>query len=73
MKISDLLKKYLDKKIDAIALIRLLTGMFNPDHAINLLTIVNQITRHEQGDLDTETFRSVWKLDKPEGDSECQP
>lgn len=62
MSIRELLEEYLSKKIDAIQAIRDLTGMFNPDYALDILVIVNQITRIEQGDLDPETFRSM--LDK---------
>jgi hypothetical protein len=36
--------------------------MFNPDHAVDILTIICQITRIEQGDLDKETFKSMYKL-----------
>lgn len=62
MTIKDLISKYLNKEMTAVEAIRLLSGMFNPDHAVDLLTIINQICRHEVGDLDTETFKSVYKL-----------
>jgi hypothetical protein len=52
-------QEYLNGKTDAIALIRTLSGMFNPDHAVTLLTFICAITRIEQGDLDKETF---WKI-----------
>ena len=61
---KELLNDYLNKKIDAISTIRRLSGMFNPDHAVTVLSLVCTITRHEQEDIDTETFRAVWKLDE---------
>lgn len=67
MTLADLLIEYADKKRDAISVIRTLSGMFNPDHAINILTIVNQITRVEQGDMDREMFKKLW-IPKDEND-----
>lgn len=60
MMLKDLLSDYLDGKNDAIDVIRRVTGMFNPDHAVTILALVCAITRVEQGDLDKETFRSIW-------------
>jgi len=61
-----LLTKYFDKEIDAIQIIRSLSGMFDPQHAVTLLSLICTITRHEQGDIDTETFKKVWKIDSKE-------
>lgn len=60
MTIRNLLEDYLDKKTDAIQTIRTLTGIFDPDNAVDLLVIICQITRIEQGDIDAETFRSMY-------------
>lgn len=62
MKIKDLLQEYVDKNQTATQVIGLLTGIINPDQAINILAIVNQIARHANGELDTQTFKSIWKL-----------
>lgn len=61
-----LLEEYLEGKSDAITVIRTISGMFNPDHAIILMALICSITRIEQGDLDKETFRSIWLEPKPE-------
>jgi len=55
-----LLNNYLEGKIDAIEAIRTLSGIFDPDQAVGLLAIICAITRVEQGDLDRETFKSVY-------------
>jgi len=62
MTLADKLNLYFDGKIDAISLIRQLSGMFDPKKASELLTLICSITRHVQNDLDEETFRYVWKL-----------
>lgn len=62
MTMKDMMRQYFMGEIDAISLIRMLSGMFNPDHATTLLTLICTITRHEQGDIDTETFNAVWKF-----------
>jgi len=61
--VKDLLVSYLDGRNDAISVIRTMSGMFNPDNAVNILSVICMITRVEQGDLDKETFRKVLKLD----------
>lgn len=63
---KDLLEKYLRKEITAIKLIRTLSGIVNPDRAIDILVIICQITRLEEGDLDAETFRTILGMDKTE-------
>ena len=35
---------------------------FNPDYAIDILTIICAITRVEKGDMGRETFKAVFKL-----------
>lgn len=60
MSLIDLLREYADEKIDAISTIRRISGMFEPQYAVDLLTIICAITRVEQGDLDRATFRKVW-------------
>jgi hypothetical protein len=66
MSIKDLFEDYFAKKIDAIQAIRTLSAMFVPSHAVSILVMINQITRIEQGDLDEETFRSLYFKDKSE-------
>lgn len=63
MSLADILKKYLNKEVDAVTVIRTVTGIFNPEQAVNLLALTNQICRHEQGDLDTETFKAIYGLE----------
>lgn len=62
MKISDLLTDYLDGKTDAINTIRVLSGIFDPKNATDLLVLINGITRLEKGDMDKDNFRSIWML-----------
>lgn len=64
MTLKDAVYRYFDGEVDAIQLIRDLSGMFNPDHAVTLLSLICTITRHEQGDIDTETFKKVWFKDE---------
>lgn len=59
---KQLLLDYANKKIDAITTIRTLSGMFHPEHAVDILSIICQITRVEQNDLDRETFKSIFGL-----------
>lgn len=59
MTIADALKKYLEGEVNAIATIRLLSGMFDPTSAPDILAIICAITRIEEGDLDKETFRDM--------------
>jgi len=66
---KELLNRYLDGEEDAISIIRALSGMFDPKHAITLLSLICTITRHEQGDIDTETFRAVWLKEKEDEDN----
>lgn len=62
MSIREALQKYVNKEMTAIEFLRLLSGAFNPDMAADLLALVNQVCRHEEGDLDTETFKSLYDL-----------
>jgi hypothetical protein len=43
------------KELTHIEAIRLLSGMFNPDHAINILSFINLIARNYLGDA-TDSF-----------------
>ena len=73
MTLIKLCDEYLNGKITAINLIRSMSGMFNPDHAVSILTIVCAITRIEEGDLDKDTFRSVYlkqKVDNEQQDTD---
>lgn len=64
MTISDRLEEYLEGETDAIQVIRELTGVFNPEHAIGILSLVCSITRVEQGDMDREFFKEHF-IDRP--------
>lgn len=66
----ELLERYLKGETDAISVIRTCSGMFDPKYAITLLTLICSITRVEQGDLDKETFRSLWLAEKDENEKE---
>jgi hypothetical protein len=59
MTIADALNKYVREEVNAIATIRLLSGMFDPVHAPDILAVICAITRIEEGDLDKETFRKM--------------
>jgi len=60
MTLKEAINKYANKEMDAISLIRILSGVFNPDHAISMLVLICQITRIEQGDLDIEDFKAMY-------------
>jgi hypothetical protein len=60
MTLAQLLDDYVDGKQNAIHTIRTLSGMFDPQHAITLLTLICAITRVEEGDLDKETFKEIY-------------
>ena len=62
MTLKDAIQEYLNKESTAIELIRQLTASVNPNHAVDILALINQITRLESGDLDEDTFKSVWEL-----------
>jgi hypothetical protein len=55
----ELLEKYIKGETNAIALIRVLTGIVRMENVIDILAIINMVTRVEQGDLDKETFKSI--------------
>lgn len=57
---KELLEQYLSGEVTAISVIRRLSGIFRPEAAIALLTLICSITRVEEGDLDKETFRELW-------------
>lgn len=56
MKLIDLVDQYVNEDITALETIRVLSGVFNPDNAIDLLAIINQICRVDSGDLPKELF-----------------
>lgn len=56
---KELLEQYLNKEITAIHTIRTLSGIVDPNYAIDILVIICQITRMEEGDLDAETFKKM--------------
>ncbi len=56
----ELIGDYVDDKVTAINFIRTLSGAFNPSHAVSILALICAICRVEEGDLDKETFRSLF-------------
>jgi len=64
MTLKEWLTAFADKKVTAIEVITVLSGMFNPSQAVDILALVNQIARVESGDMDRETFRAVWELEE---------
>lgn len=61
---KELLLSYANGKVTAIQVIRALSGIFNPDHAVAILSIICAITRVEEGDMAIEDFKSVFKLEQ---------
>jgi len=62
MTMKEIMRQYFMGELDAISVIRMLSGMFDPKNAVSLLTLICTIARHEQGDIDTETFNEIWKF-----------
>lgn len=63
MSIREALQQYINEEITAIELIRLLTGVFDPDNALELMALINQVCRHEEGDIPTVEFKKIYDLD----------
>lgn len=63
MTIRDGMQQYVDKKQTALEFIRSMTAMLNTEQAVNLLELINQITRIEAGTLSIETFKKVYNLE----------
>ena len=66
MTVNELLLSYIEGETDAISAIRALSGIFDPNVAINYLVIICQITRIEQGDLEKDLFVKLYKLKENE-------
>ena len=60
MTIVQICEDYLNGTINAIRLIRVLSGIFDPKASVEILTLICAITRIEEGDLDKEDFRSIY-------------
>lgn len=60
MKLIELCEQYLNGDITALSLIRTVSGAFPPKMAVDLLVLICAITRVEDGDLDKETFQSIY-------------
>lgn len=67
---NELLEKYLQGDMSAISLIRALSGVFNPEFATDILVLICQITRVEQGDLSKEVFRSMYTREEESEDTD---
>lgn len=50
MKANELISDYLNDEITAIETIRILSGIFDPKDSVDLLALINQISRIELGD-----------------------
>lgn len=59
---KDILNQYIKKEVTAIQVIRDITGILNPEHAVPICAVIQLICRHEQGDLDTEMFKQLLKI-----------
>ena len=62
MSIKDLLQDLVNEKLTGYEVIRIITGMIDPDQAINIIALVNQITRFCIGDMDKEYFIEAYGL-----------
>lgn len=62
MPIKELLRQYANGEVKANKAIRMLSGMFNPEHAVSLLSVICQITRVEDGDLEMDLFKEIFEL-----------
>lgn len=62
MTLIDVLNQYIEGKSNAISTIRKISSVFDPQSAVDLLALINSITRHELGDMDKNTFKEVWGL-----------
>lgn len=62
MTLKEILVDYVDGNRDAVTTIRILTSIIRPEQAIDILALVNQITRMEHGDMDKDTFVEIYKL-----------
>jgi len=56
---KELIEEYINGEMDAIVLIRTLSGAFNPDHAVDILATICMVTRVELGDLDKKTLKKI--------------
>jgi hypothetical protein len=63
MTIKQALQGYVDKKLTAIELIGDMTGMIKPEQAVDILALINQITRLERGTMDEATFKAMYELE----------
>lgn len=64
MTIDKLINQYLDKEVEYTDVVRQLSGIFRPEHACDLLAIINQVTRHKIGEVDTLTMKDIWDVRK---------
>lgn len=62
MTIQKAFQDYVDKKATAIDVINLMTGIINPDHAVDICALINQITRVEKGEMEIEIFKEMHGL-----------
>ena len=70
MTIKDLFQKYINKEASLAETIGALTGIIDPEQAVNIIAMVNQLSRVELGTMDRETFISVYGLEKSEDEGE---
>lgn len=63
MTIKDALQGYVDKKLTGYELIGDITAMIRAETAIDILALVNQITRLERGTMDLATFKAMYELE----------
>lgn len=62
MTIKDKFQQFANKEITAVQLIRDMTGIINPEFAVDIIALVNQVTRVELGDLEMDLFKEMHDL-----------
>lgn len=63
MTIVQALQEYASGKTTAIKLIRSMTGIVKAETAVDILALINQITRVEEGDMDMQIFKDIYNLE----------
>lgn len=63
MTLQELLKQYINKEKTAVETVRIISAAFDPHFAIDMLALINQICRHEVGDMDTDILKSMYGIE----------
>lgn len=62
MTIKDKFQQFANKEITAVQLIRDMTCIVNLEHAVDVIALINQVTRVELGDLEMDLFKEMHDL-----------